>query len=185
MAFTPVRSGLRLGRADRSRVGNQLAGVDPEGNDARGLYADDRVLEPLSEGLAPHRDHGSGPAHLDHAWLPWGEHVVDHDARPAGAPHVAKFLGLAHPQAAHVDSVMLLVVAKRRWHHVRLPVRADGRDPAQALPGEVAEFHVREHAHARLTGLLAAAFRRLPKDRPAAVSHLAGQQRQPTPPRLI
>jgi hypothetical protein len=31
---------------------------------------------------------------------------------------------------------------------VRLPVRADRRNPAQTLPGEVAEFLVREGAYA-------------------------------------
>jgi hypothetical protein len=43
---------------------------------------------------------------------------------------------------------------------VRLPVRADGGNPAQALPREVLQLPVREHAHARLTSTLAGAFRR-------------------------
>jgi hypothetical protein len=42
---------------------------------------------------------------------------------------------------------------------VRLPVRANGGDAAQALPREVLEFGVREHAHAQLTGVPVAAFR--------------------------
>jgi len=116
-----------------------------------------RLVEPdgrrmLPERLAARRDHGRCPAHLDHAWLPGREHVVDHDARPAGALHVAGFLGLAHPHAAHVDRVVLGVVPKRRRHHVRLPVRADGRDPAQSLLSEILEFLAGEHAHAALTG---------------------------------
>ena len=45
---------------------------------------------------------------------------------------------------------------------MRLPVRADRGDTAQALPREVLEFGVREHAHARLTGVQVAAFRDLP-----------------------
>ena len=45
---------------------------------------------------------------------------------------------------------------------MRLPVRADRGYAAQALPREVLEFGVREHAHAGLTGMQAAAFRDLP-----------------------
>ena len=41
----------------------------------------------------------------------------------------------------------------------RLGFAINGGDPAQALPGDVAEFLVGEHAHARLTGCPAAAFR--------------------------
>src|SRR5215469_107269 len=62
--MTPDRSG----RADRARVG-RIARVDAERDDARGPDADDGVFEPLSEGLASRRDHGCGPAHLDHARL--------------------------------------------------------------------------------------------------------------------
>ncbi len=43
---------------------------------------------------------------------------------------------------------------------MRLPVRTDGGNPAQALPREVLQLLVREHAHARLTSTLAGAFRR-------------------------
>src|SRR6266851_9577559 len=146
-----ARPGCRLGRADRSGVGSHLVGVDAKGDDAGGLDADDDVLEPLAKGLAPRRDHLRVSAHFDHAWLPWRQHVVDHDARPAGALYVAQFLGLAHPQAAYIDSVMLGVVAKRRRYHVRLPVWADGRDPAEPLPGQVVQLFIGENAHARLT----------------------------------
>src|SRR6266516_2457958 len=147
------------GRADRTRVG-PFAGVDADGDDARGLDADDGVLEPLPELLASGGDHGRGPAHLDHARLPWRQHVVDLAARPPGALHIAEFLVLAHPHAAHVDRIVLGVVAKRRRHHVRLPVRADSGDPAQSLLCEVLEFLAGEHAHAALTGQPAAAFQK-------------------------
>jgi hypothetical protein len=50
--------------------------------------------------------------------------------------------------------VVFGVVTKRRRHHVRLPVRADGRDPAQALPGEVLKLGVGEHAHDVLRSLI-------------------------------
>src|SRR5580704_127020 len=71
-----VRSCPRSGSGDRTR-GGRLAGVDAEGDDASGLDADDGVLEPFAEGLASGRDHGGGPADLDHAGLPRREHVVD------------------------------------------------------------------------------------------------------------
>src|SRR5262249_39826314 len=122
--------------------------------------ADDGVLELLSERLPARRDHGRGPADLDHPRLPRGEHVVDHDARPAGALDVTKLLGLAHPHPAHVDGVVLGVVTERWGHHVGVPARPDGGDPAKALPPEVVELAVGEHAHARLTSWPAAAFRR-------------------------
>ena len=41
---------------------------------------------------------------------------------------------------------------------MRLPVRADRGDPAQALPREVLDFGIREGAHAGLTGVRVAAF---------------------------
>jgi hypothetical protein len=46
--------GFRLcsGCPDRSRVGSRVAGVDPEGSDARRPYPDDGVLKPLVQGLA-------------------------------------------------------------------------------------------------------------------------------------
>src|SRR6266550_2755840 len=175
----PAVSPARSGRADRSCVG-PFAGVDAHGDDARGLDADDGVLEPLPERLASGGDHVRGPAHLDHAWLPWRQHVVDHDARPAGALHIAEFLGPAHPHAAHVDRIVLGVVAKRRGHHVRLPVRADGGDPAQSLLCEVLEFLTGEHTHAALTGQPAAAFQ---KSRSSTTSPSARKRSSDTPAR--
>src|SRR5215469_11515368 len=100
--------------------------------------------------LPPRWDHRRRSAESDHAWLPWREHVVDHYGRPAGALHVPELLGLAHPQATHLDRIVVGVVAKRRRHHVRLPVRPDRGYPAQALPSEIFEFLVGDDAHAAL-----------------------------------
>src|SRR6266487_6015396 len=108
----PAQRAHRLARADRSCASGHLPGFDAEGDDAGGLDADNGILELRAEGLAARRDHRRGPAHLDHARLPWRQHVVDHDARPAGALHVAELLGLAHPHAAHLESVVLGVVAE-------------------------------------------------------------------------
>src|SRR5499427_10474213 len=91
-----------LGGADRTRVRAERAVVDAEGHDAGGLDADDGVLEPVAQGLAPRRDYDGGPAHLDHARLPGRQYVVHHDAGPAGSLHVPKLFGLAHAQAAYV-----------------------------------------------------------------------------------
>src|SRR5260370_29011553 len=112
MARIAMLAGPRgSGSGDRAR-GGRLARIDAEGEDSSGLDADDGVLEPLAEGLASGRDHGGGPADLDHAGLPRREHVVDHDAGPPRPLHVAELLGLAHPQAAYVDGVVLGVVAE-------------------------------------------------------------------------
>jgi hypothetical protein len=57
------------------------------------MYADDRVLEPVSEGFAVGGHDDRRPAHLDHARLPWRQDVVDDDARPVGTLHIANLLG--------------------------------------------------------------------------------------------
>jgi hypothetical protein len=57
------------------------------------LHADDRVLEPVSEGFAVGGPGDRRPAHLDHARLPRRQDVVDDDARPAGTLRIAKILG--------------------------------------------------------------------------------------------
>ena len=39
-----------------------------------------------------------------------GEHVIDHDARPAGARHAAELAGLADPQSGRLDGVAGIVI---------------------------------------------------------------------------
>src|SRR6516164_1466742 len=144
----PVPTPRRAASACRDRPGvRPLAGADAQRDDACGLDPDDGVLEAVTEGFAPRREHDCGATYLDHAGLPGREDVVDHDAGPPGALRVAELLGLAHPQATHVDRVVLGVVAERGGYHVWLPVWADRRDPAQPLAGEVVEFGISEHAH--------------------------------------
>src|SRR5690349_24071523 len=106
-----TRAGQPDALADGAGV-HALAGVDAERDDAHRPDPDDGLLEVIAERrLAARREYLRRPAHLDHARLPRREHVVDDDAGPAGPLRVTGLLGLAHPQAAHIDGVVLGVIA--------------------------------------------------------------------------
>src|SRR5699024_4793412 len=87
-------------------------------------------------------------AHLDPAWLPRREDVVDHQSRKTGTCRIAKLLGPGHVVATDVDRVQVGVVGPPGRHHVRHAIPADGRDPGQAPSrlAQVVELGWLEHA---------------------------------------
>src|SRR5215207_1201020 len=117
------------------------------GDDPARTDPDDRVVEPLHDGLTSSVERARLPAHLDGTGLPGREHVVDHQRRHARPLDVAELLALGEVVPADVDGVGVGVVAEGNRDDMRHAVVADRGEPSEPLACEVLDFGIAEHAH--------------------------------------
>src|SRR6266508_3381694 len=121
--------------------------LEAPGDDPARRDPDDRVVEPLVDGLAADVECDRLAAHLDCTGLPWREHIVDHKRRRARPLDVAELLALGEVVPADVDGIGVGVVAEGDGDDMRHAVVADRGEPSEPLAREVLDLGIPEHAH--------------------------------------
>src|SRR4029453_13520096 len=112
--------------------------------------SDDRVVEPLHDGLAASFERARLAAHLDRTGLPWRQHVIDHQSRYACPLDVAELLSLGEVVPADVDRVGVGVVPEGDGNDMGYAVLPPRGQPPEPLAPEAVDLGMAERAHGAL-----------------------------------
>ena len=88
-----------------------------------------------------------GAAHLHAARPPRRQDVIHDEGHIRVGLYVAILLALAHRAPADLDHVEFRVVTEADWRYLRLALRVDGRQAAQALARQELNLLRGKHTH--------------------------------------